>query len=261
MDVLADIDVTAIDRQLGGLEGADADDSALDVCTLDVDLRRSYRRALVARDEAAAFLVTREGWSYSDAAQATCGHRAHAERMHVVVDWTRSPDFLEQPAAMLRRYQTVADGLRRLITRTHALAVRALPAARIEHYMPSDPLERLAYCAQWLRYTDTYGSSLVASRNLYGAILVQHHHWALQDVAGIARTDTDQIAVASTAAAHNPPSDADSGMLRELTAVADAVSHNALRLMQAGREAVQRCIESGVPRPVIEAYGGPLATA
>lgn len=259
MDALADIDLTSIDRHLGGLEGADADDSALDVCTLDVDLRRTYRRALVARDEAAAYLVTHQGWSYSDTAQATCGHRAHAERMHVVVDWTQPPDHLDRPATLLRRYQTVADGLRRMITRTHALAVRALPAARIEHYMPSDPLERLAYCAHWLRYTDTYSSSLLASRNLYGAILVQHHHWQLPDVAGIARTDEDQIAVAATAAAHNPPSDADSGLLRELTAVADAVGYNTGRLVAAGRAAVQRCTAAGIPGPVIAAYGGQLA--
>ena len=261
MDALADIDVTALDRHIGGLEGADADESALRVCSLDVDLRRSYRRALIARDEAAAYLVTRQGWSYSDTAAATCGHRAHAERMHVVVDWTRPPDFLDRPVALLRRYQTVADGLRRLIARTHALAVRALPQARIEHHMPLDPLERLAHCAQWMRFCDTYGSSLIASRNLYGAILVSHHHWALPDVAGIAGTDEDQIAVAATAAAHNPPSDADSGLLRELSAVADALAYNTHRLADAGRDAVKRCLAAGVPAPVITAYGGTLATA
>jgi hypothetical protein len=259
MDALADIDVTALGRLLGGLEGADADDSALDLCTLDVDLRRSYRRALVARDEAAAYLVANEGWSYSDAAQATCGHRDHAERMHVVVDWTQTPDHLDRPETMLRQYQAVADRLRGLISRTHAMAVRALPATRIEHHMPSDPLERLAHCAHWLRYTDTYTSSLVASRNLYGAILVQHHNWQLRDVAGIARTDEDQIAVAATAAAHNPPSDADSGLLRELSAVADAMAYNTHRLEYAGREAVQQSLDAGVPRPVVAAYGGPLA--
>ncbi len=179
--------------------------------------------------------------------------------MHVVVDWTTSPDHLDRPETKLREYQAVAAGLRALITRTHAMAVRALPAARIEHHMPSDPLQRLAHCAQWLRYSDTYTSSLVASRNLYGTILVEHHHWQLRDVAGIARTDEDQIAVASAAAAHNPPSDADSGLLRELAAVADAMAHKTQRLQNAGREAAQQCPDAGIPRPVIEAYGGSLS--
>lgn len=258
MDALADINLESLDRQLHQYETADIDESALAVFTLDVDLRRSYRRALVARDEAAAYLVTREEWSYSDAAEATCGHRQHADRMQVVVDWTQAPESLDRPASALRSCQLVADGLRSLITRAHALAVRVLPAARIEHYMPAEPLERLAHCAHWLRYIDTYTSSVLAARNLCGAVLVSHHGWSVSQVAGIAQTDEDQITAASTAAAHNPPSDADSGMLRELAAVAEALTFNARRLAVAGRDAMKRCVAAGVPVPLVEAYGGQL---
>jgi hypothetical protein len=258
MNALADINLGALERQLDDLEAADADTSAPAACRLDVDLRRLYRRALVARDEAAAYLVAREGWSYSDTAEATCGHRGHAERMHVLVDWTPPPESLDEPEAKLHGYQEVARGLRRLLARTHKLAVRALPATRIEQNLPGDPLQRLAFCAQWMRFTDSYSSSLLASRNLTAAILVSHHHWPLPAVARLAGTDEDQIAVASAAAAHTPPSDADSGMLEELSAVADAVAHNTRRLAAAGRQAVRQCVAAGVPRAAIEAYGGPL---
>ena len=258
MDALADINVRNLKRQLDGLEAADPDTSALGVCSFDVDLRRLYRRALVARDEAAAYLVARQGWSYSDAAEATCGHRDHAERMRVLVDGIEAPESLADADHLLRRCQKVAESLRLLIARTHALAVRALPAARIDEHLPSDPLEKLARCVQWLRFAETYSSSLLASRNLTAAILVSHHHWPLPAAARLAGTDEDQIAVAAAAAVHNPPSDADSDMLKELSAVADAVAHNSLRLLAAGRKAAQQCVAAGVPHAAIQAYGGAL---
>ncbi|WP_027347194.1 hypothetical protein [Hamadaea tsunoensis] len=259
IDALADIDVAALDRRLTAMERSHPDQGALDVLGFDVELRKAYRRALVARDETASYLVDRHGWSYSDAAQATCGHREHAGRMHVVVDWARTPEHLDRPDAMLPRYQHVAGRLRKLLTRTHNLAVHALPSARIEPYLPEDPVERLAHCSQWHRFVGTYADSVLASRNLYGAILVRHHDWGVHRVAELAGTDADQIEVAAAAAQHNPPSDADSGMLRELAAVGDALDFNARRLQLAGEQAVRDCEAAGVPRAVIEAYGVQLA--
>ncbi|MEV6971266.1 hypothetical protein AB0M47_39835 [Hamadaea sp. NPDC051192] len=259
-DALADVDVESFDRHLTTLENSHPDQGAVGVLALDVELRTAYRRALVARDEAAAFLVDRHDWSYSDTAQATCGHRSHAERMHVVVGWTRTPDQLERPGVLLTRYQHLAVRLRQLMTRSHTLATRALPCARIEPYLPEDPVERVAHCAQWLRFLDMYASSTLAARHLHGAILVRHHNWRLDHVASIARADAGQIAVAGTAAQHSPPSDADSDLLRELAGVGDVLAYNSRRLSAARAEAVSDCLNAGVPRRVIEAYGGALAT-
>ncbi|MBB5868012.1 hypothetical protein F4553_001391 [Allocatelliglobosispora scoriae] len=261
MDPLTDINMDAFRRQVNALERAEPDESATMVFGLANELRTAYRRALGVRDQDTTQLVNHDHRSTAEVAQIICGHRSHGSRVEVIVNWTTAGAYSDDADWMLRQHQGLVCELRTMIARTHTTAARALPAAQIKPHLPQELTERVAFCTQWVRYLDSYRSSIDASRNLLGAVLVGQHHWDIDRVAEIAETTPSAISAATSAAAHTSPSEADSGMLRELAAMSRAVSHNATRMVRARTEAADRCLAAGLSPQVIAAYGGELAYA
>lgn len=252
---IADISVPELCRQVALLERQEIDRSALAVCTLTMDLREKYRRALLARDRAALSLVSRDHWTAADVAEVICGHRRCAPRAAVILEWTGlTPDGSTEQD--LRERQRVAAQLRELLSLAYDKAIQLLPAARIDHYLPADPTARLAYCAQWLRFVDGYRSANEASRILFAAILVHHHGWPLTDVARLAAVTADEVTSALAAAEASPPSDADSVLLGQLARLDRVLEHNTERLLAAREQALADSLADGVPERIVAAHIG-----
>jgi hypothetical protein len=255
-DTLADINVLAMERQIGALERAHPDTSAATVCQVIVDLLRSYQRALRSRDQAAAHLVRFGGWTWAQVAVRTCGHAEHADRSRTVTEPVDPPAHLHRPDEALAGSQLVCDQLRNQLDRAFAVAAYALPAARMARYLPVDPVERVAHCAQWLRYLSTFRSAIDASRDLAAAILVTHHGWPLSTTARIADSSEDSVTAAGEAARLNPPSAADSDLLREMGRLSQSLAHTSTRMLTARRHAVADAHRAGLPSAVVAAHGG-----
>ncbi|WP_144118590.1 hypothetical protein [Catellatospora sichuanensis] len=252
---IADINVPELSRRIAVLERQEVGRSALDVCTLTMDLRHKYRRALVARDQAASALVARERWTAADVAEVICGHRACAPRAAVILEWTGlTPD--GGTARDLAERQQVAVQLRELLTLAYDKALRLLPAAPVDLNLPDEPTERLAYCAHWLRFVDGYRAANEASRILFAAILAHHHGWALPDVAALGGVTTDEVASALAAAEASPPSDADSGLLAQLALLDRVLEHTTERLLAVRERALADSLADGVPERVVAAHIG-----
>jgi hypothetical protein len=255
-DTLADINVVATERQISNLEAAHPDISARDICQVTVELLRTYHRSLHTRDQAAAYLVRHAGWSYADVAAHICGHPEHAERAKAVTAAVEVPEQLTDAPEQLIAAQRTSTELRALLGRALTVAADALPAARVAPYLPADPAGRVAYCAQWLRYISTFRSAIDASRNLAAAILVIHHGWSLSEIARIAHTSPDAITAASEAARLNPPSAADSDLVRQMGRLSQALAHNGKRMLAARRHAIARCRQVGMSDAMVAAHGG-----
>ncbi|GHJ49183.1 hypothetical protein Cs7R123_65250 [Catellatospora sp. TT07R-123] len=258
---IADICVPELGRQVDLLDYQDVDQSALDVCTLTLNLRQQYRRALLARDQAAASLVRRSGWSPADVAEVICGHRAHAHRAATIVDWTglrHAYGAEEAPGTEqdLYQHQQVVADLHELLERAYDQATRLLPAVRLERNLPDGPTERVAHCAHWLRFVEGLQAANDASRILYAAVLARHHGWPETTVAELAGVTVDEVRAAMTAAEHHPPSDADSILLERMAQLAWALDYNAGRLTALRDEAVRECRAGGVPSQIIAAHVG-----
>ncbi len=252
---IADISVPELARQIARLERQDVDRGALDVCTLTMELRHKYRRALLARDQAALSLVTHERWTAADVAEVICGHRACASRAAVILDWTGlTPDGGTERD--LQQRQLVATQLRELLSLAYDKALRLLPAVRIGAGLPDDPEERLAQTAQWLRFVDGYRAANQASRILFAAILVHHHGWPLPDVAELGAVTPDEVGAALAAAAASPPSDADSGLLAQLALLDGVLEANTERLLAVRERALSDSLAGGVPERVVAAHIG-----
>lgn len=252
---IADISVPELGRRIALLEHQEIARGALDVCTLTMDLRHKYRRALVARDQAALSLVHREQWTAADVAEVICGHRVCAPRAAVILEWTGlTPDGGTERD--LAERQQVAVQLRELLSLAYDQALRLLPAAPVDAHLPDEPTERLAYCAHWLRFVDGYRAANEASRILFAAILVHHHGWALPAVAELGGVTTDEVASALAAAAASPPSDADSGLLAQLALLDRVLEHNTERLLAVRERALADSLADGVPERVVAAHIG-----
>ncbi|GAA2384342.1 hypothetical protein Cme02nite_66410 [Catellatospora methionotrophica] len=252
---IADISVPELSRRIASLERQEVGRSALDVCTLTMDLRHQYRRALVARDQAALALVTRERWTAADVAEVICGHRACAPRAAVILEWTGlTPD--DGTARDLADRQQIAEQLRELLSLAYDKALRLIPAAPVDLNLPAEPTARLAYCAHWLRFVDGYRAANEASRILFAAILVHHHGWPVPDVAELGGVTTDEVSAALAAAAASPPSDADSGLLAQLALLDRVLEHNTERLLAVRDRALTDSLADGVPERIVAAHIG-----
>ncbi|MBV1855301.1 hypothetical protein [Catellatospora tritici] len=252
---IADICVPELGRRVDLLDYQDIDQSALDVCTLTLTLRQQYRRALLARDEAAAALVHHHDWTPADVAEVICGHRAHAHRAATIVEWPGLPDADGTEQDLHERQQIVTD-LHDLLERAYDQAARLLPAARLDRFLPEAPTDRVAHCAHWLRFLEGYQATNDASRILYAAVLARHHGWPETTVAELAGVTVDEVRAAMAAAEQSPPSDADSILLERMAQLAWALDYNVGRLTALRDEAVRDCRDDGVPSQIIAAHVG-----
>ncbi|BCJ73434.1 hypothetical protein CS0771_29780 [Catellatospora sp. IY07-71] len=252
---IADISVPELARQIARLERQDVDRGALDACTLTMELRHQYRRALLARDQAALSLVARERWTAADVAEVICGHRSCAPRAAAILAWTGlTPDGGTERD--LAERQLVATQLRELLSLAYDKALRLLPALRIGGDLPDDPEERLAQTAHRLRFVDGYRAANQASRILFAAILVHHHGWPLPDVAELGAVTPDEVRAALAAAEASPPSDADSGLLAQLALLDGVLETNTERLLAVRERALSDSLADGVPERVVAAHIG-----
>ncbi|MEV4415350.1 hypothetical protein [Catellatospora sp. NPDC049609] len=252
---IADISVPELARQIALLERQEAERGAPGLCTLTLELRHLYRRALLARDRAALTLVRHERWTEADIAEVICGHRACASCAAVILDWTGlTPDGGTEHD--LTERHLVATQLRELLSLAYDRALRLLPAVRIGADLPADPEQRLAQTAHWLRFVDGYRAANHASRILFAAILVHHHGRPLTDVAELGAVTPDEVAAALAAAEASPPSDADSGLLAQLAQLDRVLGANTERLLAVRERALSDSLAGGVPERVVAAHIG-----
>ncbi|MBB5868671.1 hypothetical protein F4553_002050 [Allocatelliglobosispora scoriae] len=212
-----------------------------------VEIRAAYRRALHARDEAAAHLVAHEAWSLGDIAHVLCGHRHHTERAAVILAWTQPPDRLPGAQRRLHDAQRTALRLRGLLTLLTGIVEERLAEPPQQSEPDADPVQRLFDAEQQMQRVRTFRDTTEATRDVIGATLVTHHGWRLRQVAAIAEAETTDISAAYAVARLSSPSDADTGALREVSILARHLGAEADRLTAIREAAAAECQAAGLP--------------
>jgi hypothetical protein len=256
-DPLAQINVSRLRSDLRAVQSlGTAAAGAVSARTVSADIRQAYRTALLARDEAAGYLHGNRDWSTEDLAEAICGHRAHERRVRLIAEWSASaaPQHLYDAGHELLRRQQVATELRDLLSEARTTVVRNLREAELD--LPADPLARANKAQDVMRFCAYHLDVVAASRNLYAANLVVHHDWDLDEIAELADVQPQAISDAFDDARSNPPSDADSRSVRELTAIAAAIAVRRGHWAAVRQEAVAECLAAGVDADLIAAHAG-----
>lgn len=218
------------------------------------EIRQAYRSALLARDEAAAYLYGTHSWSAADVAEVICGHRTHDARASVIIGWTTRPAHLGDAAHEVLRRQQIADSLRKLLSEARTVTIRRLDQAELP--LPTGPLERVHKATDVARYVGYHLDSVIANRNVSAANLVVHHGWQLNEVALMSDVEPEAIESAYTAARLSPPSDADSLSVRELTAIIAALRKRITHWHNARDDAVAECLALGMDPELVAAHAG-----
>lgn len=233
LDIFAQADLRALRTQTLLLAKGDADPLTDGYRSL-TEIRGAYRRSLEARDALAASLFSTGGWSLGDVAHVLCGHRHHTQWAATVVGFVDTPADVPDAEHRLRVAQQAVTELREL----HTTAVRAIEENLTGVAIAADdPMHRLFLADQRLQQARTFHDTTEAARDVVGATLVAHHGWRLRQVAAIAHSDVTDIAAACAVAKMSPPSDADSGALRELAQLTDLLEAEMGRAQAARRDA------------------------
>jgi hypothetical protein len=248
LDTLAQADLRALRTATHLLADGGSADLLADGYRSITEIRSAYRRSLEIRDRIAAHLVRERDWSLADIAHVLCGHRHHTIWAAAVVAWADPPVFLPDAERLLYPAQRAVEELREL----HTLATGAIgDRLEREHVCPAtghgDPVQRLLAADQRLQQVRTFHDTAEAARDVVGATLVAHHGWRPRQVAAIAGADVTDITAAYAVAKLSPPSDADSGALRELARLTEALESEADRVeldRQLAAEALGRTVHS-----------------
>jgi hypothetical protein len=240
LDTLAQADLRALRTATLTLTDSDHDDFLATGYRSITQIRGAYRKSLTARDTIAAHLVRWKGWSIADIAHVLCGRRHHVGWATKIVTWVDPPESLPDAELLLHPAQQTVAELRDL----HSVATNAI-GDRLEQEQAApvpadtDPVRRLFATEQRLQQVRTFHDTAEAARDVVGATLVAHHGWRPRQVAAIAGADITDITAAYAAAKLSPPSDGDSGALRELARLTEVLEAETGRAETARREAAE----------------------
>lgn len=251
------LDVDRLRADLRRVQNVGAAAGAFHAAIVTTEIRQAYRTALLARDEAAAYLHGRYSWSPEDVGEVICGQRHHPDgSVRTIVEWTDRPAHLGDAAHELLRRQQTAIELRELLSDARDTTVRHFDYAVLP--LPDGALDRVHKATGVVRFARYHLDMLVAGRDIGAAALVVHHGWDLAEVAWLAEVEPAAIEAAFTAARLSPPMDADSLAVRELTALIAALRRRIGHWETAREEAVAECLALGMdPRVVAARTGGP----